>query len=397
MLQYAIEHGMIDYDSVLAEVNMNERRRYLEMHNFKIWQTGDGEYKTYVPDTMADRGKKLIRRKSKKGLEDFLVDYYKELEVDPYLVDVFNAWSNEKLEYEEIQKQTYDRYKTDYDRFFKGSSLEKKRFRYITERELEKFIRDTIHDKQLSAKAWSGLRLIINGMFKYAKKHGYTEISISEFIGDLDLSKKIFTKKYKSDTENVFEDAEVQRIMSLLNTDNLLDCGVMLAFLTGMRAGELTALTWDDITDTHISITKTEIRYKDADGHYKFEIRNSPKTDAGFRKIVLTNEAKDLIAKMRESKGSNEYVFFKNGKRITSKLFSCKLYRVCNQLGITQRSLHKARKTYATKLLMNNVPENVIKSLMGHTDILTTKSYYYFNNQNYDEVQGYLENALNYC
>lgn len=39
------------------------------------------------------------------------------------------------------------------------------------------------------------MRLILLGVFKYAKKKGYTNLSISEFNNELELSKKIFKKR----------------------------------------------------------------------------------------------------------------------------------------------------------------------------------------------------------
>lgn len=50
---------------------------------------------------------------------------------------------------------------------------------------------------------------------------------------------------------------------------------------------------------------------------------------------------------------------------------------ICDRIGIGERSIHKARKTYATKLIDGNVPESVIKTQMGHTDIRTTLDHYY--------------------
>ncbi|MCQ2609115.1 MAG: site-specific integrase [Bacteroidales bacterium] len=395
VLQYAVENGIIDTDSVLAEINMNERRRFLEQHKNKVWQTDDGkEWKTYLPDEKANRGKRIIRRTTKSALEDALVEFYKEQELDPNFEDVFNLWIDRKLRYEEIQKQTYDRYKTDFYRFFEGTSMIDRRFRYITQEELEEFIRDTILEKKLSAKGWANLRLLLNGMFRYGKKFGFTNISITQFMGDLDLSRKSFRKIHRTDEESVFTDEEVRRISYELDNDNILDCAIRLAFLTGMRAGEISALAWEDVKDGYIDVCKTEVRYRNDDGHYEFVIQNNPKTDAGFRKLVLTDEAQEFLAELHSKYPNNEYVFMKNGSRIRSKLFSTRLYRICDHLNIARRSMHKARKTYATRLLVNNVPENVIISQMGHTDISTTKNYYFYNNKKQEEIRNYLNEAL---
>ena len=79
--------------------------------------------------------------------------------------------------YGEIQKQSYDRYKTDFDRFFVNNEYFKnfcdRKVRYITEDDLEEFIKVSISKMNLTQKAYSGLRTIVNGIFKYSKKKRY--------------------------------------------------------------------------------------------------------------------------------------------------------------------------------------------------------------------------------
>lgn len=398
VLSYAIENDIINLDTIRQQIELNERKKYLEAHEWKIWQSEtDAKWYTYVPDEMADRGRRLIRRTSQKSLEDAIIDFYKAEDKEPYIKDVFESWLGDKCRFGEIEKSTADRYRTDFDRFFKDSILYATKIRYISEDMLEEFIKSNIYDKHLTSKAWGNLRVLINGIFRYAKKKGYTNLSITNFMGDLMLSNKAFTKNRKSDDEDVFTSEEVKRISSYITYDepNILSYGILIAFQTGLRAGELSALKWEDINEKYIDVNKTEIRYKDENGSYVFEYRESTKTDAGMRKLIILPQTYELFQKIKTEFPSNsEYVFMKDGKHIRSKLFSVRLYRICDKLNIPRRSLHKARKTYATSLLDNNVPETIIKSQLGHTDILTTKRYYYRNNKSDDEVVSFLKNAF---
>lgn len=82
--------------------------------------------------------------------------------------------------------------------------------------------------------------MLVIGMFKYAKKRKYTEISITQFFGDLDLPKKCFTKKTVKDEESVFTDDEVEKISKYIKENvSLLNYGILFAFQTGVRVGEL--------------------------------------------------------------------------------------------------------------------------------------------------------------
>lgn len=58
--------------------------------------------------------------------------------------------------------------------------------------------------------------------------------------------------------------------------------------------------------------------------------------------------------------------------------------------------MHKARKTYATKLINGGVDESLIIKRMGHTSIDCTKNYYYFNNKNDEEAIKQIERAISY-
>lgn len=394
ILRFIISNGIINLGDVQKSMEAMKREELLKKHPYEIWQSKDGKWYTYLPDD--GKGRVLKKRKSKKDLESIIIDYYKNKK-EILLKDVFQEWSSQKLEYGEIQKQTYDRYTTDYRRFFTDSDISQKDVRMITEDDLELFIRETIRNMKLTNKAYGGLRLLIIGIFKYAKKQKYTEISITQFFGDLNLPKKCFTKKTIQDGESVFTDDEVEKVFNYIQKNpSLLNYGILLAFQTGVRVGELCTLKYSDIQGNKLCIRRTEVRYRDNDGNYVFEVRESPKTEAGNRDIILSSEAKRTLKEIRRLNPFGEFIFMKDGKRIKEKAFSVKITKICKYVGIKERSMHKARKTYATKLINGGVDESLIIKQMGHTSIDCTKNYYYFNNKNDEEAIKQIEKAIAY-
>lgn len=395
LLKYAIDNGMIDLSYVQEQIKMKKREEILKKHPYKIWQGNDGKWYTYI--LVNDEKERILKkRKSKKDIEDIIIAHMKAQDI--ILIEtVFGQWISQKLEYGEIQKQTFDRYTTDFYRFFNDSDISRKDIRKITEDDLEIFIKETIRNKGLSNKSFSGLRLLIIGIFKYAKKCKYTEISITQFFGDLDLPKKCFSKKITQDEDSVFKDEEVEKIKKYIKENSsLLNYGILLAFQTGVRVGELCTIKYSDIQGNKLCIRRTEVRYRDKDGNYVFDVRESPKTEAGNRDIILNSEAKKTIKEIRRLNPFGEFMFMKDGKRIKEKAFSVKITKICRYVGIKERSMHKARKTYATKLINGGVDESIVIKQMGHTSIDCTKNYYYFNNKNDEEMIKQIENAISY-
>lgn len=395
LLKFAIENGMIDTALVQERIEMQKRAELLGMHKYDIWQGTNGKWYTYIPDEQ--KGRILKKRTSQKGIEDLVVEYYRQREEVHYLEDVFMEWIEEKLAFGEIQKQTYDRYKTDFHRFFDNQDISKTDIRHIGEEQLEHFIKSTINKKQLTSKAYGGLRTIIIGIFRYAKKKKYSTISITQFFGDIDISQKTFKKKIVKDEESVFTNVEVNKIVKFILEDpTIINLGILLAFQTGIRVGELAALKHTDVQRNILHVNKTEVRYRGADNKYIFEVRESAKTDAGNREVILGSDALQTIKAIKKLNPFGEYMFMKDGSRIKEKAFSVRITKICRYVGIEERSMHKARKTYATKLINAKVDERIIIKQLGHTDISCTKNFYYYNDKSVEEAREQIERAVFY-
>ena len=83
----------------------------------------------------------MLKRRSKAALDEAIIEYYKELDVEPTFHECFKRWSEEKLTLGFIEKQTFDRYETDYTHYL--SEFGKKKVKTIdeesvfTDREME--------------------------------------------------------------------------------------------------------------------------------------------------------------------------------------------------------------------------------------------------------------------
>ena len=394
-LKYALENGMVDIDTIRKQIEMNERKRILRTHRFAIWQGKDKKWYTYVNDNTKNNGRKLVKRVTRTKLEDYIILLSKPKEGNYYFYDVFKEWLQKKENYGEIKKQTADRYMEDYIVYIKDSEIDAEEMKYITEEMLEDFCKTTIFKKHMSTTAWRNLKILLRGVFKYAKKKKLTDINISNFFDELEISNRVFNNKRKNDDELVFSSFEEQMIKKyILQHVDIVGLGILFVFQTGLRCGELSALKWEDVQGNYILIRRMEESFL-KDGKRIYQMRDFPKTQAGFRRVFLTNEAFNVLNEIKKINPDNEYVFYRQNKTVHGYLFTQKLNNLCKRLNITQRSLHKVRMTYATKLLDGNVTDGIVCNQMGHSDISTTRKYYYHNNKTTKEAELMLQNALN--
>ena len=147
-----------------------------------------------------------------------------------------------------------------------------------------------------------------------------------------------------------------------------------ISFFTGMRSGELLALTWDDVdlqTDT-ISISKTI-----ADGYI-----NSAKTASSVRDIEIIDYAKQFFEKQRLETGlKGRYIFLdKKGSFYSSNTyFYDNFQRILKKLNLEKRSLHNTRHTFASLMLNNNINPLWVSNTLGHENLdITLKIYTHF-------------------
>lgn len=393
LLLYAAAQGIIDLAAIQAQIEVHERKKFLEMHKNKIWKGANGKWYTELPPT-GDTKRKLVKKTHLEDLEEEIINFYRTNQETPTFRTVYNEWLEAKQDWQEISRGTVDRYNVDFIRFFEGTELPGMRVDYIDDDFLEDFIKKTIAKYKLTNKAYSNMKTLLLGVMKYAKKRKYTQYSVSSFFGDLQLSKKTFKTPEKK--KQVFTEEEAEKIIKYLKQHpSLENYGILLAFQTGVREGELAALKYSDIEDGLLHVQRQEIKYKGENpGEVINEVVPFTKSAAGDRFIILTDKAQETIKALRRINPFNEYIFFKNGQMIHKQRFNEKLYQACEKCGVAKMSMHKIRKTYATMLINAGTDESTITEQMGHSDITTTKKYYYFDNKNQEEKAQQVREAI---
>lgn len=377
VLKLAIENGIIDVPYVLDKLNMSRREEILEKHPYKIWKGNDNKWKTWITDETKPEGRRQIRRNDRGDLEDEIVRIAKEREENPTLIEIFNECNDRRLKIGKISEATHTRNRQYFFRHY--DAFGNRKIKNISQEEFSDFLEEQINKFGLSSKSFSGLKCVTRMFLKRAKKRKLINWNVEQFFQELDVSDADFFKKKKCDYNDVFTEEELNILIPYLsNRKTIRSLGILLMFVTGMRVGELSAIKWCDYHDEYyIDIHRTETSYRDSDGAWHRAVKESPKTEASERTVIIPKSYKYIMDELHLINPDGEFVFEEKCIRITTEGFRKTLYGICKKLEIKQKSPHKARKTYASILLDRQVSAVVITGQLGHTDLSTTTGYYY--------------------
>ncbi len=148
---------------------------------------------------------------------------------------------------------------------------------------------------------------------------------------------------------------------------------VGLAILSGLRRGELFALRWQDVAE---DLSTLHIRQAVYEGTF-----DTPKTEAGVRRIPLSTAAQELLRAWREASrrtdGDDLLFATWSGKPISpNNVLRRWVFPACDALGLTRASWLTFRRTYSSWAHDKGVPGKVLAQLMGHAKVDTTLNIY---------------------
>lgn len=382
-LQYAINAGIINLADVQEKAEEMKKQELLEMNPWEIYQGADKSWYVYLPDSNKADGRRRVKRKNKKDLENLVVDYWREKTENPTIEEIFNEWNDRRFELGKIAASTQQRNQQVFRRHY--SEVGRRKIKSMEAEAFQEFLEEQVAEKQLTSKAFSNLKTITRGFLKYAKRHKYISFNVEEMLDDLDTTECSFKKTIKEDYEEVFNEDEYPKIINYLCANpDMVNLGLLLLFVTGVRVGELVTLKWEDYDGQGLKIRRTETRYIGDDQHYVYGVKEFPKTAAGVRYVIIPKEYLWIMERLIKMNPFTEFIFMRSGKRLNTNTFRKRMYRVCQKTGCYRKSPHKARKTYASILDDNRIDSKLTIEQMGHTDISCTEEHYFRNRKSMD-------------
>ncbi|MFZ7945643.1 tyrosine-type recombinase/integrase [Neobacillus sp. 19] len=241
---------------------------------------------------------------------------------------------------------------------------------------MQKFFNYLIEEKRFSRNTCEISRRILSGALSKA-----VELKI---IKDTPM-KGIELSKEKEYEFNVWNKEQINTFLDIADTQYVKYAKhyttILLALMTGMRKGEVLALTWDNV-----DLEKKTIQIdKILDEKNKIQFRT--KTSSSKRLItipeILVKHLKEHKLKQEEELKKHKCINENNlvictlrGKAVYSCNANRLLKSICEKFDLPQLRFHDLRHTHATTLIADDVNFKIVQQRLGHKKSKTTLDTY---------------------
>lgn len=191
---------------------------------------------------------------------------------------------------------------------------------------------------------------------------------------ELPVAKKKDIKVFTLDEQKAFEKYAIEyRLYPAFITN--LD--------TGLRMGELLALTWDDIDleKKQLYVNKNVVMAVDrtqSDTHKSIIPQDSTKTENSNRVIPLTKRVLSMLKELKLKQQTVSNIVFCNqkGGYMLPRNYERTFQKIIKKANIETCNVHTLRHSFATRLFENNVAAKTVSELLGHSSVAVTLNIY---------------------
>ena len=240
----------------------------------------------------------------------------------------------------------------------------------IVEADVQEFVFTKL--QTLSRKTVQDILIVLKMVYRYGVKLHY--FSHEEW----DIKFPTVQDKCEVDVLTI---ANQKRLLAYVRENfNFRNLGILLCLSTGMRIGELCALTWQDIdlAKRVINISKTieRIYIIDGDRRHTELITSTPKTQNSRREVPLSTELYKLLVPLLKVVNHNFYILTNDSKPTEPRTYRNYYTRLLKQLDIPVIKFHGLRHSFATRCIESNCDYKTVSVILGHANIGTTLNLY---------------------
>jgi integrase len=230
-------------------------------------------------------------------------------------------------------------------------------------------------ERGLAAKTVNNHLNFMHGLFEHARKKGWAERNP---VAAVDRPRK--TSGRGSQRLRYLRPSELEAVIGAIPEDELgaVERPLYLAAaMTGLRQGELIALSWQDI-DWLAGL----LRVVDNFPRGRVEQADSPKSREG-RSVPLAGPVAAALeehSRRSEFRADSDLVFCHphTGRALDPSKLRKRFRQALERARVRRVTFHELRHTFGTQLAAGGVPLRSIQEWMGHADAKTTEIYRHY-------------------
>lgn len=166
-----------------------------------------------------------------------------------------------------------------------------------------------------------------------------------------------------------------------------LGAAMYVSLFTGLRMGELLALTWEDLDERNhrVKVTKNIIRvytHLPYGPKTRLIVQEYPKSKKSIRSVRVPNEVFEILLRYRTLQRhigmpNPDNLMFptRHGTHTDPRAYQKRIKAVVQRCGEQGVGVHTLRHTFATRLAEQNVPLNILQKILGHASLVSTMRY----------------------